>query len=144
MKIFVDTNILLDVLEKRLPFYHDSAAIWTLAEKRKIEGFISAVSFTNIFYILRKLESRAKAMKGLRLIRQVFLLSPCDADVIDHSINLDFKDFEDAVQLSSALRADATCLITRNPNHFPKATLPILTPVEFLALEEIKPLLSNS
>src|ERR1700730_9032623 len=58
MTVFVDTNILLDVLGKRLPFYDDSAAIWNLAEHRKIEAVISAVSFTNIFYIVRKLESR--------------------------------------------------------------------------------------
>jgi predicted nucleic acid-binding protein len=50
MKVFIDTNVLFDVLAKREPFFADSAAIWTLAETGKVEGLVSAVSFTNIFY----------------------------------------------------------------------------------------------
>ena len=55
MKVFIDTNVILDVLGKRIPFYNDAAAIWNLAEEQQIEAIVSAVSFTNIFYILRKL-----------------------------------------------------------------------------------------
>jgi predicted nucleic acid-binding protein len=143
LKIFVDTNVLLDVLGKRVTFYGAAAAIWTLAEQRKIEAIISAVSFTNIFYIVRKLESRATAMKAIRQLRKVFVLAACDEEVISKALDLDFKDFEDGVQLASAVRAKAFCLVTRNPSHFARDLLPILTPREFLIQEEIVHLLSQ-
>ncbi|MCY2962336.1 MAG: PIN domain-containing protein [Planctomycetota bacterium] len=88
MRIFFDTNILLDVLAKREPFYDESAAIWTLAERGMVVGLISAVSLTNVFYIVRKLESSVVAMKALRQMRHVFSISPCDEKVIDSALQL--------------------------------------------------------
>lgn len=138
MRVFLDTNILLDVLAKRRPFYDDAAAIWTLAEQRTIVGLISAVSLTNIFYIVRKLESRTIAMKALRQLRQVFAISSCDEKVIDNALQMNLKDFEDAVQLVTAVRARSTCLVTRIPRNFTDAPLPILTPIEFLAQQDVE------
>lgn len=76
MNAFVDTNVLLDVIARREPFYHDSASVWTLAEHRKIVGFVSAVSFTNIYYISRRLSSVERARLALRLLRDTFVPVP--------------------------------------------------------------------
>jgi predicted nucleic acid-binding protein len=134
MKVFLDTNILLDVLAKREPFFADSAAIWTLAEKGKIEGLVSAVSFTNIFYVVRKLSDAKTAWKMLVLLRDSFHAVGCDHQVVSQAIDSQFKDFEDAVQFHSALHADADCIVTRNPEHFPQTKdCPVITPAEFLA-----------
>lgn len=134
MKVFVDTNILLDVLAQREPFYPDSAAVWTLAEQGRIVGLVSAVSFTNIFYIVRKLSVARAARSALAHLRSVFTIVGCDGLVVNQAIDRDIKDFEDAVQYVSATQAGADCMLSRNPADFPRTgECPVLTPAEFLA-----------
>lgn len=134
MKVFLDTNVLIDVLAKRQPFYADSATVWTLAEKGQIEGQVSALSFTNIYYVIRKLEDAKTARSMLGLLRDVFTPVSCDAQILNLALASDFKDFEDAVQYFSAVQAESDCLISRNPNDFAKPReCPVLTPAEFLA-----------
>jgi len=134
VKVFVDTNVLIDVLAKRQPFYKDSAAVWTLAEQGKIEGLVSAVSFTNIFYVVRKLEDAKTARHMLGLLRDVFTPASCDAQILNLALASDFKDFEDAVQYFTAVQAEADCMVSRNPSDFAKPReCPVLTPAEFLA-----------
>jgi predicted nucleic acid-binding protein len=139
MKAFLDTNVLLDVLAKREPFYEDAAAIWTLAEEGKIQGLISAVSFTNIYYIVRKLRDHRTAHRTLSLLRDTFTPVACDAQVLGRAIDAAFKDFEDAVQYFSAVQAGASFLVTRDADHFPTFDKPaIVTPAEFLAIRSLK------
>ena len=133
MKVFVDTNVLLDVLAKREPFFADSVAVWTLAERGEIEGMVSAISFTNIFYIIRKLRDSRTAMRTMVQLRDTFAPVACDAQVLNQAIDAGFKDFEDAVQYFSADRAGAVCLVSGNPDHFPRSELSVLGPAEFLA-----------
>ena len=72
MKAFVDTNVLLDVLANRKGFYADAARIWSLAERGRIEASVSAISFNNIYYVVRRIENRRAAEKALHLIRNIF------------------------------------------------------------------------
>lgn len=72
MKVFVDTNVLLDVLAQSEPFYSDAARIWSLAERGRIEGLVSAISFNNIYYIVRRASNRKSADRSLHLLRGVF------------------------------------------------------------------------
>ncbi len=139
MKIFIDTNVLLDVLAEREPFYDDSAAIWTLAEVGKVGGCVSVLSFSNIYYIVRRLRDKRAAARAMRLLRDSFTPVPCDAQVLHQAIDADMKDFEDAIQYFSALRAGVECLVSRNPSHFPRSGLAVLTPAEFLAAHFAKP-----
>ncbi len=133
MKVFVDTNILLDVLAKRDPFYREAVTIWTLSEEEKINGYISAVSFTNIYYIVRKLHTHETAVRALYWLRASFRPVALDERILNQAIDARFRDFEDAVQYYSAIHVGARCLVTRNPSHFPKDDLPVLSPSEFLA-----------
>jgi predicted nucleic acid-binding protein len=134
VRVFADTNILLDVLTKRRPFYADSAALWTLVEEAQIEGLVSAISFTNIFYIVRNLADAKTARRALTLLRNAFKVVACDGQILNQAMDGNFKDFEDAVQYFSALQAGAVCMISRNPVDFPRASeCPVLTPTEFLA-----------
>jgi predicted nucleic acid-binding protein len=133
MNIFVDTNVLMDVLTKREPHYQASAVIWTLCEEGRVAGHISVISFNNIFYIVRKLKS-AKAAQGMMgLLRDVFRPVELDGQLLNQAIGAGIKDFEDAIQFHSAVRCGAEFLITRNVGHFPKAGFPVVTPEEFLA-----------
>lgn len=134
MKVLLDTNILIDVLAKRQPHYPDSAAVWTLAEEGRIEGIISAISFTTVFYVVRKLSDLETARGALVLLRDAFTSVGCDARIIGLAIDSDLKDFEDAVQYYSALEAHADCFLTRNTSDFPRSgDCPVLTPTEFVA-----------
>lgn len=133
MNVFCDTNVLLDVLTRREPFYEDSARVWTLAEGGDIRGLVSVISFTNVFYVVRRLRDRSAADRAIRLLRAAFAPVALDAQMLGQAIDSRFKDFEDAVQFFSALRSGAACLVTRNPRHFPTDDIPIQTPTEFLA-----------
>jgi len=134
MRVLVDTNVLVDVIVERRPFYSDSVAIWTLAEQGQITGLISAISFTNIYYVVRRLQDTNKARRAIQLLRDTFEVAVCDQHVIKQAIAAEFKDFEDAVQYVCAIHASADCLVSRNPAHFPTAEdCPVLTPAEFLA-----------
>ena len=133
MRVFVDTNVLLDVLARREPFYAHAARIWSLAELGKIEALISAISYNNIYYVMRRASNRRSAEKGLRLIRNVFTPVPLTIQVLNQAMDAGFEDFEDALQFYSALHAEADCLITRDADHFPSEDLPVLAPAAFLA-----------
>lgn len=134
MTVFVDTNILLDVLAEREPFYNASAEIWSLAERHELRACVSAISFNNVYYVIRKAEGKTKADKAMRLIRDVFEIVAPDAQIINQAIDSGADDFEDAVQFHSAIRAKARCVITRNPGDYPKSELAVLTPHEFFIL----------
>jgi predicted nucleic acid-binding protein len=134
VKVFFDANILIDVLANRQPHYANSAAVCTAAEERRIEGLVSAISFTTIFYVVRKLSDEATARTTLVLLRNAFTPVGCDARTMNLAIDSKIADFEDAVQYYSAVHANADCLLSRNPGDFPRSgECPVLTPAEFLA-----------
>jgi predicted nucleic acid-binding protein len=133
MRAFVDTNVLLDVLANRKPFYANSARIWTLAETGKIEALISVISFNNVYYVVRRASNRKSAEQALQLMRNVFVAVPLSVQILNQAIDAGFRDFEDAIQFHSAVHAKATCLITCDTDHFPAADIPIITPAGFLA-----------
>ena len=131
--VLCDINFILDIFLEREPFYASAAHIFTMIEAKHVKGYLCANSFPTLFYILAKELKRDKAMKVLEKVRIVFRVATVDEKVIDLSLASDFKDFEDAVQCYSAINAKADCLITRNKGDYITATLPILTPEEFLA-----------
>ena len=133
MNVLVDTNIVLDVLARREPFYADSARVWTLAETSQVAGFVSTLSLPNLFYLLRRTKGARTARKAIGILRDIFSLVALDAQIANQAIDADIKDFEDAIQFFSAVRIGAAVLITRNPRDFPKGEVAIQTPVEFLA-----------
>ena len=133
MKVFVDTNVLLDVLARRDPFYSDAARIWSLAERGRIEGLISVISFNNIYYVVRRASNRKSADRSLHLLRGVFTPIPLTVQILNQAIDARSHDFEDAIQFHSAIHAEVDCLITRDGDHFPATDLPVLSPTAFLA-----------
>lgn len=133
MKVFLDTNVVLDVIARREPFAIPAARIWALAETRRIEGLVSALSFSTIYYITRRVRSRGDASAAVRLMRDIFTVITCDAAVISRAIDADLHDFEDAIQHFSAVAAGADCVVTRNTDHFPDSGAPVLSPEAFLA-----------
>lgn len=134
MNVFLDTNVLMDVLLERKPFVAESRTLWHLAERGKIRGLIAAMTFPNVYYIVRKVRGTKAAMAMLTMLRRTFTPVALDEQILNQALDGDFSDFEDALQYFSALRADAACLVTRNPTHFRRAEIPVLSPPEFLGL----------
>jgi predicted nucleic acid-binding protein len=133
MNVFFDTNVLMDVLLERRPFVAESQKVWFLAERSKVRGMVAALSFPNIYYIIRKMRGTDAAMSMMTMLRDTFTPVPLDGQILNQAVDAGFSDFEDAIQYFSALRADAECLLTRNPDHFPRSRLRVLSPTEFLA-----------
>jgi predicted nucleic acid-binding protein len=138
MKLLLDTNVLLDVLAARRPFYDAAARIWSLAEHEEVEAFVSAISFNNVYYIVRKAGGKAKADEALRTLRDLFTPVPLDARMINQSMDAPIDDFEGAVQFHSAARQKCDYLITRDPDGFPGTGVPVLAPHEFLAVWDLR------
>ncbi len=119
MKILIDTNILLDVLLKREPFYEKSAILWTLVSNKEIVGYISAVTVTNIFYIVKKSIGYEKAIELVKIILKTFKTADVDFEVLKDATQINIKDYEDAVQYICALKNDCDYIVTRNIKDFP-------------------------
>ena len=134
MRALLDTNILLDVLGQREPHFADAAQIWTLAETGKIEAYISAISFTNVFYIVRRYRDLRAAKQAVKCMRDVFAIAPCNDKILHEAIDANWRDLEDAVQYFSAWHIEAACIVSRNARDFKKSDIGILSPEEFLAL----------
>jgi predicted nucleic acid-binding protein len=134
MNVFLDTNVLMDVLLERKPFVVESRRIWFLAERGKIRGLIAAMTFPTLYYRVRKVRGVEEAKTMLSMLRSTLTPVVLDAQILNQALDARFADFEDALQYFSALRADAACLVTRNPAHFPQAGISILSPAEFLAV----------
>ena len=132
MRIFIDTNILLDVFLERKDFYDDSAFIWKLAENRIEEVCISAISFNNIHYIMRKNQGLECAQRAMEILNANFTTVPLTHDIIGKAIALRLLDFEDALQFFSAISVDANHLVTRNAKDFPQGILSVLSPQVFI------------
>ena len=135
MKIFIDTNVLLDVLLERKGVAEDSASIWALCERKGFEGYISAISFNNTHYVISKIHSRKKAEQAMHTLIASFDIISLDKHILSRAVDGSFKDFEDAIQFYSAVRCDADYIITRNVKDFPQEDMPVLTPEDFLRLD---------
>lgn len=132
--VLVDINILLDVLQKREPFFESSARLLSLIENGKVKGFIASHSVTTLFYLIKKDRSSADAKATITSILQFMQVAAVDQNTIEQALNLDYHDFEDAVQMISALQCKADYLITRNLRDYQPPLLPVLQPVDFLAI----------
>jgi len=131
--VLCDINVILDIFLKREPFYTPSARLFALIEEKKLRGFLSALSFPILFYLLSKEVKRDKALRVLEKLQIVFSIAAVDGKVIGLSLVSDFRDFEDAVQYYSAVHVRADCVITRNKADYKAEGIPIMTPEEFLA-----------
>ena len=130
-RIFVDTNILLDVLLEREGYYYDALKIWANAENGNVEACIAAISLNNIHYVMRKLKSETTAMIAVKILLRIFKVIPVDADILGLAVDFHDKDFEDDIQLQCALKAKCSQLFTRNPNHYDHSAIAVVPPSSF-------------
>jgi len=133
MKLLIDANILLDVLQNREGFVKDSAMIWKLCETEKAEGYVSVLTFANLVYIMRKEMNPIKIREVLNQLSLIFEVTELTAADLTRAAELQWSDFEDAVQSVTAQKVHADYIVTRNVRDFTKSRVIAFTPSELLA-----------
>ena len=131
-KILVDTNIILDLLARRLPFYKEAAELFTLADNKKIALAISSLSLVNTHYVLTKYKPGQEAREILRRFRVLVKVLSFDDRIADLALNSGFKDFEDAIQYYTAIENEQELIVSGNLSGFHKSKIPVLTAREFV------------
>ena len=136
-KIFVDTDVILDLLGQRIPHFHFSAVLFTFAEMKKLELYTSPLILANTFYILRKQLGNDEAKKALRKLRILLHIIDSSESVVDKALNSDFSDFEDAIQYYTALEHGISVILTRNLRDYKNASVIVQTPEAFLVANQL-------
>jgi len=132
-KLFIDTNIIIDLLSRREPFYDESANIFSLADQKIIELNISSLTIANTSYTLQRQLDSKKTKEILRKLGLIVNILPLDDKIIGLALNDDsFSDFEDGLQYYTAIENNLDFIITRNLKDFKASKLPVMTAGQFL------------
>ena len=134
-KVFIDTNIVIDLLSKRKEFYKPASRLFTLSDNKEIILAISSLTFANTFYLLSKELDTAKVKGILRKFKLLVKVLPMDDKIIDLSLNSDFKDFEDAIQYFTAIENKFEIIVTRNLKDFKPSKIPVMTANDYLTMK---------
>lgn len=132
MKLLIDANVLLDVLQRREPHYRASVLIWKLCETEQAEGCVSALTLANLVYVMHKELSPEQVEGVLEKLGMIFHIVDLTAADIRQVATAKWNDFEDALQSAAAERIHADCIITRNVRDFKNSSVAVLTPTEYL------------
>jgi len=131
--LFIDTDVIIDFLIDRKPHSREAAVIFTLIEQKKIKGYASSLTFSNLYYLLRKIESHNKVKSKLESLSHIVRILKVDEQTIKDAISSDFPDFEDSIQYFSALDSKKIdVIITRNTKDYKKSDIPVMTPGDYL------------
>ncbi len=130
--ILLDTNIVLDLLARRMPFYNDAAELFSLADKKTIRLSLSSLSLANIHYVLKKLKPEQEARNIIRNFKILVQVLSFDNKIVDLAVNSNFKDFEDAIQYFTAIENDQELIVTRNMSGYRESKIPVMTAREFI------------
>ena len=133
-RILIDLNLILDVLQQREPFYPLSARVLASAETGLTEGYVAAHTLTTLFYLIAKDQSSETARISLTELLQFLKVAPVNQETIEQALTLPYEDFEDAVQMMSAVQVGGQYLVTRDARGYKVGPLPVLNPAELIAL----------
>lgn len=132
-KLFVDTNIVIDLLARREPFYKEAAELFSLADKKLVELTVSSLTIANTSYALLGQVDSNKAKSILRKLRLILKIMPLDDKIVGLALNDDtFPDFEDGLQYFTAIENGQDLIITRNLKDFKGSKLPAMTAKQFI------------
>src|SRR5687767_4176414 len=131
-KVFVDTDIILDLLSMREPFYSHSAYLFSEADKEKIKVYVSSLSFSNLNYILSRQYSADQSRKKLLKFKTLVNVLPVNDKIVELALSSDFKDFEDGLQYFTAIENNLKIILTRNLKDYKTAEITVMTAEQFL------------
>ena len=132
MIILLDTNVVLDILLNRRPWYTNAALIFGLSQQNLIKSYISASSITDIFYITQKEQGKNAAKEAIkRLLRVFYPATVTDRDIYQ-ALELEWEDFEDSVQFIVGEGLSVDYIVTRNTKDFTLSSIKTVTPEQFI------------
>jgi len=134
MRALIDTNVILDYVLERQPFHADAEKIALLVAAEDFVGFLSSITPINVYYTGRKLKGRDHSLKEVRRLLRLFQIVTADKQVLQNAFDLEFFDYEDAVQCASAISEGLDAIVTRDTSDFEKSPIPVYSPAEFLVL----------
>ena len=133
MRVFIDTNVIVDVVAKREPFFADSQAVLALCAIGDLDGVVSDLTFCNVAYVLRKSLGSTQLRDSLRVLKNHLTVVSIGDAAITAALGNEMTDFEDAVQLEAARTNRVDVIVTRNVRHFNDSPMRVCTPSELLA-----------
>ncbi len=133
MVLLIDTNVILDVLMNRSEFVKASAMIWKLCETEQAKGYVSALSFANMMYIMRRQMTPEQIEDIFHKLKLIFEFADLSSAVLERAVSMKWDDFEDAVQSATAESVHADYIVTRNIKDFGRSKVAAFTPAELLA-----------
>ncbi len=132
-KILIDTDVILDFFFDRQPFSESATTIISWSENKKIEGFITPVICSNVYYLLRQTAKHEKVIEKLAQLLTIVDVIQMDRQVIKSALTSDFNDFEDALQNFAAIQqGDINVILTRNIKDFKKSEIGVMTPENYI------------
>jgi predicted nucleic acid-binding protein len=135
MVLLIDTNVLIDFLADRQPFSISAGRLFTLSLNKKIKIFISAISYNNIYYILKQNSTHKETIKILTELSAMTEVIDLTMNILTNALKSEFKDFEDAIQYYSALtNTKIDKIVTRNTKDFKRSEIAVMTPDEVLSI----------
>ena len=132
MRVLLDSDVVLDFLLEREPFFEVAGELFELIAQGACGGYISAVTPVNVFYLMRKAKGADKARRAIGDLLIVFQVCPITHTVLEAALALSFTDYEDAVQHASAAAVGLDAIVTRNLGDYKNAALPVYSPADFL------------
>jgi len=132
-RLLLDLNVFLDVILDRPPDADVAAALWAAIERGEGHGMIPAHGVTTVFYLLEKPRGAAFAREGVEGLIRVFNVAPVDDDVVRRALAFAWPDFEDAVCAAAAEASGCDALVTRDPDGYLNAPLPVIDPAAALS-----------
>ncbi len=132
MRVLIDTNVILDYVLERQPFHADAEKIVLLVAAEDLVGYLSSITPINVYYTGRKLKGKDHSLKEVRRLVRLFEIVTTDKQVLQNAFDLEFSDYEDAVQCASAIIAGLDAIVTRDTSDFEKSPKPVYSPGEFL------------
>lgn len=135
-KLFLDTDVLIDFLSDRQPYSEQAVLLFAFALKHKFSLLVSALSFDNVYYVLRRYGfSHAASIRALKKLQDVTDCVSIHAQTISAALESDFKDFEDGIQYHTALDiGDIDFFITRNLKDYRRSEIQVVSPLHFMTL----------
>jgi predicted nucleic acid-binding protein len=131
--LFIDTDVIIDFLVDRKPYSGEAAVNFTLFDQKKLKGYVSSLTFSNLFYVLRKTEPQKKIISKLDSLSRLLTILKVNEQNIRDAIDSGFPDFEDSIQYFCAQDCKRIeVIITRNTKDYKNSSLPVMTPGDFL------------
>ena len=132
MKLFIDTNVVLDLLQYREPWVHDTLVLFQLAKEKRVELIVTDLTFVNVVYITGKNVDKKKLNETLIGFKKYLTIVPIGDACIEQALSGDYADFEDAVQCFAAKREKVDYILSRDEKGFYMSEIPVMNVTEFL------------